>query len=174
MNNKLQLVLLACAFAVPVLIATALQTPWLRYAPEETKNYGAVFSPSPALTQWLPTDPQAATQGGRWTLLYLARGECDERCLEQVDLSQRVWQVQGTRRERLRLLYLASVQATPPELDDHWQVAALAAEIPLPAQARIVLVDPEGYGATWYPVDFDASGLRKDVRHLLKWSEGGR
>lgn len=174
MNKKIQLILLACVFAVPVLIATILQTPWLRYAPEETKNYGQVFSPSPDLSGWLPADPAEATLAGRWTLLFLGRQDCQQDCLEQLDLSLRVWQAQGTERERLRLLYVGAATAGLPELDSHWQAVAADTPAVIPAQARIVLVDPEGYGATWYAEDFDGSGLRKDVRHLLKWSKGGR
>lgn len=174
MSKKFQLILLACVFAVPVLIATALQTPWLHYEPEQTKNYGKVFSPSPALQSWLPADPAAATQSGRWTLLFRAQGACGEECLAQVDLCLRVWQAQGTERERLRLLFVAEDPAPLPELDQHWQGAAVSAHAELPAQARVILVDPEGYAATWYPDGFDGSGLRKDVRHLLKWSKGGR
>lgn len=174
MNNKLQMILIASVFAVPVLIATALQTPWLRYAPDETKNFGAVLSPSPLLTDWLPADPQRETKAGRWTLLFLSRDECDEACLQQIDTIQRVWQVQGTQRERLRLLYLATDEASLATLDKHWQTDTAVSELPLPEQARVVLVDPEGYGATWYAADFDGSELRKDVRHLLKWSKGGR
>ncbi len=174
MNNKLQMIMLACVFALPVLIATALQTPWLRYAPDETKNFGTVLSPSPQLNEWLPVDPQRDTKAGRWTLVFLGSGACADTCLQQIDISQRIWQVQGTQRERLRLLYLATDEASLPTLDEHWQVDAAATPLPLPEQARVVLVDPEGYGATWYAANFDGSELRKDVRHLLKWSKGGR
>ncbi len=179
MNKRLQLILLCVAFGAPVLIALALQTPWLHYDPQATKNYGTLFAPSPALSNWLPAPAEPAAEDGDdkvavWTLTYVAGQECNDDCLAEVDLLQRVWMAQGQERERVRLLYALPAGAQLPALEAIWISHQRDGRVELPAAARVLLIDPEGYGATWYPAAFDGTELRKDLRHLLKWSKSGR
>ncbi len=179
MNKRLQLILLCLAFGAPVLIALALQTPWLHYDPQATKNYGTLFEPSPALSGWLPArgaEPAAASvdEVAVWTLTYVAGPQCADDCVAEVDLLQRVWMAQGQERERVRLLYTLPAGAPLPPLEPVWISHQRDGSVELPAAARVLLIDPEGYGATWYPAAFDGTELRKDLRHLLKWSKSGR
>lgn len=181
LDKRLQLILLCLAFGAPVLIALALQTPWLHYDPQATKNYGTLFEPSPALSGWLPApeaepDPTSdqAEKAATWTLTYVAGEQCDATCGVELDLLQRVWAAQGQERDRVRLLYVLPPGARLPTLDAPWISHQRDDSTALPAAARVLLIDPEGYGATWYPAGFDGTELRKDLRHLLKWSKSGR
>jgi hypothetical protein len=172
------MILLCLAFGAPVLIALAMQTPWLHYDPQATKNYGTLFAPSPDLSTWLPApETDAAGTGGAesavWTLTYVAEPACGADCLAAVDLLQRVWAAQGQERDRVRLLYALPANGVLPPLEAVW-ISQQRDDTNLPATARVLLIDPEGYGATWYPTGFDGTELRKDLRHLLKWSKSGR
>jgi hypothetical protein len=70
-------------------------------------------------------------------------------------------------------LYALPGGAEAPALEPVW-ISQQRDDTVLPAAARVLLIDPEGYGATWYPAAFDGTELRKDLRHLLKWSKSGR
>lgn len=172
MKKKTQLILLAVAFVLPVLIALAMQTPWFHYDPQATKNYGRVLSPSPQLGDWLPSAPGQTHAG--WTVAYLADQPCAEDCSAALDLLGRVWAAQGQERDRVRLLYATPPDGTAPTLPAPWVAHPRPFTLEVPAEARVVLIDPEGFGATWYAADFDGTELRKDLRHLLKWSKSGR
>jgi hypothetical protein len=172
------MILLLLAFVAPVLVALAMHTPWLHYDPQATKNYGTLFDPSPKLSGWLPASATAPLEGAEakaavWTLTYVAEAGCDNDCLAAVDLLQRVWAAQGQERDRVRLLYALPGGAEAPALEPVW-ISQQRDDTVLPAAARVLLIDPEGYGATWYPAAFDGTELRKDLRHLLKWSKSGR
>ncbi|MCB1626223.1 MAG: hypothetical protein KDI48_00755 [Xanthomonadales bacterium] len=172
-RNKLQLLLLALVFVAPVVIAVLMQTRLAHYEPEATKNYGTLFETSPQLGAWLPP-VEAARLHGSWTVAYLASADCGQDCLAELDLLSRVWAAQGQERDRVQLLYVTPTGITPPALAAPWLSHAREVEPAVPAPARVILIDPEGYGATWYPAAFDGTELRKDLRHLLKWSKSGR
>ena len=119
-----------------------------------------------AAYQWQPME-------ARFHLLVRQPESCDAGCAELADLLHRIWVAQGRRAERLDLFWLG---APPPEATRfrHWiglrsspLLDERLAERGV-ADARILVVDPNGFVMMRYGAEFDPSGLRKDIARLIK------
>jgi cytochrome oxidase Cu insertion factor (SCO1/SenC/PrrC family) len=190
---------LALLFLSPVLVA------WIMHIsgeggwrPQGTTNHGLLIQPPRPLT--LPHD-LASRQGepigkdflhGKWTLLYLARAECNASCRDSLYYMRQVRLAQGENLRRVQRLFLSGTPASPGELQAALQeypdmtAAVLSREqlqgleprfaidavAPLDA-ARIYLVDPLGNLMMYYPADGDPRGMIKDLQRLLKYSRVG-
>lgn len=171
-----QLLLVALAFAAPLLIALLLRG--FGWEPVATRNSGTLVEPPFAIEdialtlsdgaayQWQPME-------ARFHLLVRQPESCDAGCAELADLLHRIWVAQGRRAERLDLLWLG---APPPEATRfrHWiglrsspLLDERLAERGV-ADARILVVDPNGFVMMRYGAEFDPSGLRKDIARLIK------
>ncbi len=170
MNKKLQLILIALAFAAPAAIALLLQTPLFHWNPATTKNHGELLRPAVQLAQ-NETLKKLLADGEHWTLLLIPPDVCDSGCERRLALLHRVREAQGRRMERLHLRVLNdSVNPWTESLtgDASWpQVLGLE-------PGGLVLIDPDGFAMMRYRPDADPTHVRKDLAHLLKWSESGR
>jgi hypothetical protein len=175
-----QLLFIILAFSGPVLVALAMQTPWFHWEPASTRNHGRLIQPvvptgDLALSD-LQGQPLSTNSGSNvWTLLKLGEGACDARCQEQLELLARVRDLQVQRADQLRVVHLDLNNAAAVSTD-RW-IEARAAD---PAawrqrlesqRAVLFLIDPLGNAMMSYSIDYDPTGVRKDVAVLLRWSK---
>lgn len=173
---RLQLVLIAIAFAVPVLVALALNTTWLRFTPGATRNLGTLIQPVVALADLGLAEPGAELgQGnGRWTVLWLpaAAGSC----AAPLDLLRRVRLAEGRELDRVQVALGAGCAEVAAEREiklDDTATAAVRTRTGDRAGA-LLLVDPYGNAMMRYPQDFDPNHVKKDLARLLRYSQAGK
>lgn len=177
-RRRLQAGLIAVIFAAPVIVAMVLALAgWSPHG----RSYGQPIRPARDLAtvpvQLADGQPFAwRNRDAVWTLVALPGPDCAERCLRQLDLVHRAQITLGKTSDKLRLLYLG----TPPAgaaaqgFAKVWTLASSDARAldDLRASARdsvsAVLVNPEGEALTRYSADFDAVGLRKDLKKVVR------
>ena len=200
-RSRVQIALLGALFFVPFFGAYATYYLFPDWTPSNRLNYGELVSPTvvtPVLAlrddanQPLAADPLR----GKWTLLQLARADCDENCRRELILSRQVRITLGAKRERVQRALIAldgvDLAAIRARLGaDHPDLLWLrdapgpgprAAEIFARTPPNAVLVlDPKGNWMMFYPpvaadeaaIQKDFKGLQKDINKLLKLSHIG-
>lgn len=173
-RRQLQFLLIFAAFALPTLLALLLQTPWLHWEPEATRNRGELISPVQPMS-FAGTVDASLADGRRWTLLLRLPVDCDPGCQQRILLLSRVREAQGRNMDRVQMLASA---AAPPAGFDPWPSSAGDAEALLDrlqvATGGVLMIDPLGNAMMRYRADADPSDLRKDLAHLLRWSKLGQ
>jgi hypothetical protein len=176
-RRRLQALLIAAVFVLPVVVMLALAlTGWV----PRGRSYGEHIRPERDLAGM----PVRTADGGTyafsnhdavWTLVALPGPDCALRCLRQLDLVHRAQITLGQHADKLHLLYLG----TPPAGDEArgfesvWTLATTTSDAleDLRARARdsvsAVLVTPTGMALTRYAADFDAEGLRRDLKKVV-------
>ena len=177
-RKRMQLVLIASFFLVPMLLAGVLTfSGWV----PDARSYGQGIVPQRSLAQvelaledgthlqWIDPD-------WRWSVVAISGGHCADACIRQLDMLHRARVSLNQNASRVRLVYVG----TPPQgaeaetLMKVWQVGsdtnhALTEWTPKGEDGlAVLLVKPEGSAITWYPNGFDASGLRKDLAKVTK------
>ena len=157
--------------------------------PKERMNYGELLVPTP-LPEIAGTDLEGrpATLGGlkgKWILLHIDSGACDERCVAKQYKLRQVRLTQGKNMERVVRVWLLAdkqpVGATllrdydgtmlirvPEDLLKNFPVRSGAE-----ARDHIWLIDPLGNLMLRYPPTADPSGMKTDLLRLLKLSRVG-
>jgi cytochrome oxidase Cu insertion factor (SCO1/SenC/PrrC family) len=177
-KKRLQLVLIASLFAMPLLFAAILAaTGWV----PGTRSFGEGIVPQRSVM-----DVQVDLADGshlvwrdpewRWTLVAIPGRNCGTVCIKRLDLMHRARISLNQNSRRVRLLYLG----TPPtgtdvdQLMSVWQVGTdvnqgFADWRPdVDDGVAAVLVKPDGVALTFYADGFDPSGLRKDLAKVTK------
>jgi cytochrome oxidase Cu insertion factor (SCO1/SenC/PrrC family) len=195
-RGRRQLLLLASLFFVPLAIAF-----WLYYGPTDWRPAGDASKgdlvdparPLPALA--LPTADGAVTDPqflrGKWTMLYVGDGLCDERCREALYLMRQSRIALNKDMDRVQRVFLVTARCCDrgflaqehPDLlvarvDDAASAALLA---PFPAYGgvgaaeagRIYLVDPLGNLLMSYAPGAPDKALLTDLKKLLRLSHIG-
>lgn len=176
-RRRLQAGLIAAIFAAPVIVALVLTMGgWV----PSSHSYGRAIQPERDLTsmpvQGADGRPFAwSNDDAVWTLVALPGPRCAEECLRKLDLVHRAQIALGQHADKLRLLYLG----TPPEgavaqgFGEVWTLATTRSHLleDLRAKARdtvsAVLVTPDGKALTRYAANFDAEGLRQDLKKVV-------
>ena len=152
-------------------------------------NYGELLVPTP-LPEIAGTDLEGrpATLGGlkgKWLLLHIDSGACDERCVAKQYKLRQVRLTQGKNMERVaRVWLLADKQPVGAALLRDYEGTTLI-RVPeevlknFPARNgaqvhdHIWLIDPLGNLMLRYPPAADPSGMKNDLLRLLKLSRIG-
>lgn len=177
-RRRLQLLLVASIFALPILVAMALTLAgWM----PGTRSYGVPVLPQRSVATIPLTFVDGAPFAWRdrdfhWTLVALPGPDCRQNCLHALDMIARARITLNQNADKLRLVYLD----TPPDdaqaqaLIKPWRVAqTVAHDLDDLRPARrdamaAVLVMPDGVALTHYPDGFDANGLKKDLQKVIK------
>ncbi|WP_321879957.1 SCO family protein [Paraburkholderia bannensis] len=127
-----------------------------------------------------------ASLRGRWLMISVDSGACDEACVHKLYFMRQVRATQGAERERVVTLWLRSDDASVPAVvrsaypDTRMlraDSAAVAAWLPATDSTKdsdhIYLVDPNGNLMMRFPDHPDPSKIKQDVTKLLKWSSIG-
>jgi len=121
---------------------------------------------------------------GRWVLVTLDAGACDEYCRKKLWVMRQVRLTQGKDMQRVERLWLVTDGApVAPDLAKEYEgtvvaragAGGLAAAFPADGRSadHIYLVDPLGNLVLRYPDDPDIKGLARDLTRLLKASSIG-
>ena len=195
-RNQRTLLLLLAAFLIPVLGAYLMYLNVQGNGPGSTKNYGTLVRPARPVTPFelnTVSGERFTKQelAGKWSLVYIGQGACDEPCRINLAKMQQGRLAQGKEMARIQLLYvLADKPAAMDALGEQYHPLLVVAgesaavndftgvfqissdELVLHMQ-RVYLVDPLGNLMMLYENGFELSGLIKDLELLLKTSHIG-
>jgi cytochrome oxidase Cu insertion factor (SCO1/SenC/PrrC family) len=195
-RGRRTLVALAALFFVPVMVAFWLYYGGSAWRPAGSSSKGELIDPArPLPSMSLPTPTGTATSEdflrGKWTMLYVGDGRCDERCRKALYLSRQTRIALNKDMDRVQRVFLASGNCCDAEFlaREHPDLgiailegpgaAALTAQFPVlddkpVAQAgRIYLIDPLGNLLMSYPEAAPDKALLQDMKKLLKLSHIG-
>lgn len=193
-RRRLQLLLIAVLFLGPVALAF-----WSYYGvairPSGRTNHGELITPARPLPDVTLATPDGASSvetllHGRWSLLYVAAGRCEDACRAALDQLRGVRRALGADTTRVQRVLLVTGPCCDPlartaageELvlahADGEAAQRLLAEFPsygLPALAagRAYIVDPLGNLMMSYAPGASAQGMLKDIERLLRLSHIG-
>ncbi|MEX3843316.1 SCO family protein [Paraburkholderia sp. BR10882] len=127
-----------------------------------------------------------ASLKGRWLMISVNGGACDEACATKLYFMRQVRATQGQERERIVPVWLRTDDTSVPAkvkgayADTRALRAdpvAVAAWLPATQTTNdtdhIYLVDPNGNLMMRFPAQADPSKIKQDVTKLLKWSRIG-
>jgi hypothetical protein len=172
------LILLLALFLLPLAASFVLYyaTGW---RPQGTSNHGVLISPV------IPLDDAAAPLTGKWSMLVVGTGACDEDCRRTLVFARQTRLSLNEEMDRVSRVFLA----TDGGLDQSWLDsehpglkvidagaghAALLARIPSQGREHSVfIVDPLGNLVMRYDSREDPKGLLSDMKKLLKLSHIG-
>lgn len=177
-RKRLQLILLASLFIVPMGVAALLAfSGWV----PDARSYGEGIVP-----QRVVEDVVVELADGkrldwhdpdwRWSVVAIPGRSCAQACMHQLDQIHRARVSLNQKSNRVRLLFLG----TPPTgadadaLMQAWDIGkdtdnGFAEWRPDVADGlALVLVKPDAIALTYYADGFDASGVRKDLAKVTK------
>jgi cytochrome oxidase Cu insertion factor (SCO1/SenC/PrrC family) len=190
------LLLLAALFFVPLALAF-----WMYYGPSGWRpsgdtSQGDLLEPArPLAAMALPTAGGTATEPdflrGKWTMLYVGDGLCDDRCRKALYLTRQSRIALNKDMDRVQRVFLVTqrccdrgfLAAEHPDLlvvrvDDPAAAALLEPfpaydGVPVAAAGRIYLVDPLGNLLLSYAPSAPDKALLADLKKLLRLSHIG-
>ncbi|HYA20414.1 MAG TPA: cytochrome C oxidase subunit I [Burkholderiales bacterium] len=181
---KLLFILLICA--LPVAAAYFAFHSW---RPQQgTVNYGELLQPRP-----LPDPALQSVDGrafrmsdlrGKWVLLQVDSGSCDQNCRQKLYYLRQIRLTQGKDMQRIERVWIINDNGTPSqglmkEYAGTWAVRDSGGELltGLPAgnsvRDYIYVVDPKGNLMLRFPSDADPRKMVKDIARLLMVSQIG-
>lgn len=180
--------LLALVFFGPLALATGLYffggDEWL---PAGRTTHGVLLEPPPLLPAGVITLPggKLAEFRGHWSLLYVARGDCDDNCRDGLYRTRQVRRALGREMGRVQRFFV--VTGGVPNLNflaaDHPDVLALdenlaSRDAVLRAlgsygEGDVFVADPLGNLVIRFPAGTPMKDMHTDVEHLLKASQIG-
>lgn len=172
------MVLLLALFGLPLAVSFFLYyaTGW---RPQGTSNHGELISPV------IPLADVAVPLKGKWTLLVVGEGACDEDCRRSLVFARQTRLSLNQEMDRVNRVLVATdgccdqawLDSEHPGLkviDADAGHAALLARIPSQDRAQSVfVVDPLGNLMMRYDSREDPKGLLSDLKKLLKLSHIG-
>lgn len=195
-RGRRQLLALAALFFVPLAVAF-----WMYYGPAGWRpagdaSKGDLIDPArPLASLALPTMDGAATDAGflrgKWTMLYVGDGLCDDRCRQALYLMRQSRIALNKDMDRVQRVFLVTGRCCdrgflagehPDLLVARVEDAASAAllepfpsydGVPVAAAGRIYLVDPLGNLLMSYAPAAPDKALLSDLKKLLRLSHIG-
>lgn len=181
--NRRKLIILLLLLLAPVLISYTLY--FSEYRPE-SNNYGELITiqklSGSGVNQLDNTILRMKDLRGKWVMLMVNSGHCDEACQLKLYHMRQVRLVQNTEKHRVERLWLIDDNVpVDAELVEKYEgtlfINARDSELlDLIAtretqQNQIFLVDPIGNLMMRFPEDLDPSLMAKDIKHLLHVSQ---
>lgn len=184
-KGRVQLLLVAAVFIGPLALAA-----WLYFAaqdmtPDARTNNGALLEPIVNVGELLPDSPLLPAGDGRWVLLYVNTGACDEACEYALYTLRQSRLMLGKEMGRLLRVFLHGESAPDTVLlsEEHaglitLQDSDLAGLLDNKKPANLAtggyyLVDPLGNLVLYFAPDMDPSAMVEDIKHLLEFSRIG-
>ena len=191
-KGRWMLILLAAVCAAPVLASYFMY--YVVKPTGGTTSYGALIEPQrPIPEQLVVTDEQGKPMPltalrGKWLMVTVNGGECNEQCVTRLFFMRQVRVLQGAERDRVVNVWLRTddkpvssvIRTAYPQPDTRMLVAdpkAVAAWLPAGADSQltdhIFLVDPNGNLMMRFPKNPEPEKIKADLAKLLKWSRIG-
>ncbi|NDY94858.1 hypothetical protein [Wenzhouxiangella limi] len=187
--NRIAILGVFAVFLIPVVLATLMHSQWLEWRPGGGRNHGELISPVIELDDFSVTDARdrqvsRAELMDRWQLIYLAPGDCGERCLENLYWLRQVRLAQDRHQPDIGLAFLspqdqdqATVSAIAELAEDFLILDGASSRTILDQlpdgwrQGGFYIADPMANIIMEYPIDADHNGIRRDLRRLLTWTQ---
>lgn len=183
LSSRATLILVLVCFFGPASIAwTLFFSGWV---PGSTSNHGSLLKPPHRLQAPLLDETGAPLSDselrGRWSMLLVSNGACDDLCLDRLSALRQVRLALAQNMDRARVvLVLPAGTEAPSEVlaadDDvmavYWtdQPAFPEGDPARDAALSLSLVDTRGYRMMRYDEPFAPSGMLADMKKLLKIS----
>ncbi len=192
-RSRRQIYILIGAFFAPLALAFILYY-GLDVRPHGSTNKGDLIRPPVTLPEVeLPgmADQKLAADAlrGKWSMVYVGDGACDDRCREALTLMRQSRLALGDEMSRVQRVFLVSNNCCDQAYLDAEHDGLLLGRIDNPAgrtllqtfpdaagastAGRIYLVDPLGNLMMKYEPDAPQKGLLEDLKKLLKLSHIG-
>ena len=191
-RTRTQFWILLAVFFVPLLVAFLLYYGVQGWRPSGTTNNGQLIDPPRPLPQVSLSTSTGTTleptfMHGKWNLIYVGAGSCNERCREALTLVRQTRLALGDDMTRVQRVFLVDGECCDQSfLDQHYPglitvrldgdaAAQLMREFPADATSagRIYIVDPLGNLMMSYESGARPKGLLEDLKKLLKLSHIG-
>jgi hypothetical protein len=183
-RSRLMLAGLAALFFLPLALSFLLYygTSW---RPLGGTQHGELLDPPRPLPEVALPASDGEFLRGRWHLVQISSGDCDQACRDTLVLTRQVRLALDKDMTRVGRVLLHSadladlqaIRSEHPDLDivalDGPGTSALLATFPQPVEGQIFIVDPIGNLMMRHPGDTAARGLLKDLERLLKLSHIG-
>ncbi len=182
---RLQLILIAVIFLVPMLGAMWMYFGDNAIRPAGRTNHGMLLEPVVNLGDELLDSPLLALLDNHWTLIYLQSGSCNEACRDALYKQRQSRLMLGNDMTRVVRVLLHGPEA-PDTLWLEQEHAGLVAMQDNAARQLLIdvrprgtapdgyyLVDPLGNLIMYFPLDIGPRELVDDLEHLLKLSRIG-
>jgi hypothetical protein len=183
-----QLVLLAAVFFGPLLLAFVFYYGDMGWRPASSTENGELITPPPLLPDLsLRSDPglESPRLRGKWSLIMLGNGGCDEVCVDRLYQTRQVHKALSGDRDRVQRVFFVTggildagfIEREHPGLvviDSDAPIAvALLDAIGTYEPGDVFLADPVGNLIMRFPRDTGMSGIHTDLKQLLKFSRIG-
>lgn len=193
---RLWLLLVAAVFAAPMVAAYVLY--YSGWRPEEPRAHGDLATDVRSVTdvELKSLDGSTArlmTSPPRWSLIYFGSSECTSTCEHVLYVMRQVIAAQGREAHRLRPVMIVTdkraIDSLRRQLKEYptvlpltgsaAEIAHLARTFETPASGalsglhRLYVVDPLGNFVISYPPQANPSGISKDLKRLLRYSQVG-
>ncbi|SDH37807.1 Cytochrome oxidase Cu insertion factor, SCO1/SenC/PrrC family [Nitrosomonas sp. Nm132] len=157
----------------------------LEIRPEGTVNYGELLEIKALQGQALNIENNTIFRvrqiRGKWSLITIDSGQCDEYCQKKLYQMRQVRLVQNTEKDRIERVWLIDDYHLPNQnLKNEYEGTVmlsakdsdLLSEFPavLSQRDHIYVVDPMGNLMMRFPRDANPTKISKDLKHLLKLS----
>jgi len=194
-RSRAQFWILVAVFFAPLLVAFWLYYGLEGWRPAGRTNHGELIQPPRSLPQTELATPDAGKLPadllhGKWTLVYIGDGKCDERCREALTLIRQSRLALNDDMARVQRLFVVTgdcCDSSYLESEHRGLIVAVLderagalrdvfAEVtpePLEQAGRIYVVDPLGNLMMSYARTAEPKGLLEDLKKLLKYSRIG-
>ena len=180
-RSRLVLLLLLGLFFAPLALSFLLYYHW-HWRPAGQTNHGTLITPP----RPLPTAGAAVVLQGKWSLVYVGSGECDESCRAALYFMRQTYLGLGHLSARTQQVFLVTERCCDRAFLDREHPglitlnstepgsAAVLAQFPEPERAStLFIVDPRGNLMMRYDVHAAPRGLHDDLEKLLRLSHIG-
>jgi hypothetical protein len=195
-RNRVQFVLLAMLFFVPLIGSFVLYFGFPNLRPSGTTNFGELVAPARPVPEqrFVALDGSPAGEEmllGRWTYVTLGGTACDQACDDRLVMTRQLRLAMNEKRSRIqRLLVLTEptelgttaerLSKEHPDLKivaEHGVAGRQFADFLEHRDAIAFLIDPNGNWLMLYPPGHDTitqfKGMQKDLKKLLSLSQIG-
>ncbi len=190
-RGRLQFLLLAALFFVPLFSAIVLYFFAPQWRPQGHTNYGELIHPARPIpsADLLDLAGQGAGPGalrGKWSFVYLGGADCDPTCSAKLIEIRQIRTLLNEKRLRVQRVYItattADATAAQAELKaNHPDLVFLSDTVEADYRRffggqdpqALYLVDPLGNWLMIYPAAAEYKGILKDIKKLLRISQIG-
>lgn len=158
-----------------------------RWRPSGTVAHGILLSQPRTLPTGVMILPDGATAdfGGKWSLLYVGRGDCDDACKEMLYRTRQVRRALGKEESRVQRFFVSTSGAPNPGFlaADHPGLLvlpdgltsrdAVLATLGEFAVGDVFIADPLGNVVLRFPAGTPMKDMHQDLELLLKASQIG-
>ncbi len=183
MSSKVKLSLLLLVLMSPVIASYLTYYIW---TPTGKGNYGELQTITPMpIENFQSVDNSNALEQikGKWTLLTIDSGHCEQSCKEKLYFMRQIRLMQGKHMDRIsRVLVINDLATVSKEIRQEYQGTVVVKKDEqfiekLPNKVglneSIFLLDPLGNLVLRYPANANPKGVMKDLDRLLKASNIG-